>query len=173
MSTLVSGDSGGTAVTTTTLPTLQGQVLQVVNYQTGAVATGTTSIPQDDTIPQITEGTQFITLAITPRSATSKLIIQVITCLTASITDNVCTALFQDSTANALAALNTVNSTAGWMMNHSFLHYMTSGTTSSTTFRVRCGPNGGATTVTFNGTAGARLYGGVMPSSITIWEVVP
>ena len=149
-----------------------GTVLQVVNYTTGAVATGTTAIPQDDTIPQITEGTQFMTLAITPRSATSKLIIQVVTCVTASVTDNVCTALFQDSTANALAALNAVNSVAGWVLNHSYVYYMTSGTTSSTTFRVRVGANGGST-ITFNGSGGGRLYGGVMPSSITITEVVP
>lgn len=172
MSTTISGNSGGTALTTTSVLTTQGQVLQVVNYTTGAVATGTTAIPQDDTIPQITEGTQFMSLAITPRSATSKLIIQVVACVTSNVTDNICTALFQDATANALAALNSVNSVAGWMLNHSYIHYMTSGTTSSTTFRVRVGANGG-TTITFNGSGGARLYGGVMPSSITITEVVP
>lgn len=158
----------GTARTTVS----SGTVLQVVNYTTGAVATGTTAIPQDDTIPQITEGTQFMSLAITPKSATSKLIIQVVACLTSNVVDNICTALFQDATANALAALNSVNSAAGWMLNHSYVYYMTSGTTSSTTFRVRIGANGG-TTITFNGTAGGRLYGGVMPSSITITEVVP
>lgn len=58
MSTIVNGDSGGTAITTTSVLTLQGQVLQVVSYQTGAVATGTTTIPPDDTIPQITEGNE-------------------------------------------------------------------------------------------------------------------
>ena len=47
-------------------------LLQTVSYQTGAVATGTTIIPFDDTIPQITEGNEFMTLAITPRSATSQ-----------------------------------------------------------------------------------------------------
>ena len=71
MTTSVDVNSGGTAVTTTTLPTLQGQVLQVVNYQTGALASGTTTMPTDNTIPQNTEGTEFMTLAITPRSASS------------------------------------------------------------------------------------------------------
>jgi U3 small nucleolar RNA-associated protein 20 len=50
-----------------------------------------------------------------------------------------------------------------------FSHYMTAGTTSSTTFRVRAGAAGAATT-TFNGTAGARKFGGVASSSITITE---
>ena len=52
--------------------------LQEISAETGAVATGTTIIPYDDTIPQITEGTEFMTLAITPISATSKLIIEVV-----------------------------------------------------------------------------------------------
>jgi hypothetical protein len=58
-----------------TIDTLQraGNVLQVVNVQTGAVATGTTTIAFDDTVPQSSEGTEFITLAITPTSSTSKL----------------------------------------------------------------------------------------------------
>ena len=34
-----------------------GTLIQTVSYQTGAVATGTAVIPNDDTIPQITEGT--------------------------------------------------------------------------------------------------------------------
>ena len=33
-----------------------GKILQVVNTQTGAMSTGTTTIPHDATIPQITEG---------------------------------------------------------------------------------------------------------------------
>ena len=39
-----------------------GSVVQTVSYQTGAVATGTTIIPIDDTIPQISEGNEYMTL---------------------------------------------------------------------------------------------------------------
>ena len=52
--------------------------VQVVNTQTGAVDTGTTAMPCDDTIPQNTEGDEFMTLAITPTSATNKLKIDVV-----------------------------------------------------------------------------------------------
>ena len=38
------------------------RTLQIVNSQTGAVATGTTTIPFDDTIPQNTEGTEFLSV---------------------------------------------------------------------------------------------------------------
>ena len=149
-----------------------GTVLQVVNYQTGAVATGTTTIPLDDTIPQNTEGTEFMTLAITPKSATSKLIIQVILQVTVSITSWSYGALFQDSTANAIAAGLGFTDADTSGSSVVFTHYMTSGTTSATTFKVRAGPNN-ASTMTFNGQAGARRFGGVLASSITITEVVP
>jgi len=148
-----------------------GNVIQVVNTQTGASATGTTTIPFDDTIPQNTEGTEFMTLAITPTSATNKLLIQVIAVGSHSAATQLTTlALFQDSTANALAAVIQTEATAGYFHNFPLNHYMTAGTTSSTTFKVRIGSSS-AGTFTFNGNSGSRIYGGVMASSITIWEV--
>jgi len=158
----------GTARTTVS----SGTVLQVVNYQTGALATGTTTIPLDDTVPQNTEGTEFMSLAITPKSATSKLIIQVILQVSVSATSWSYGALFQDSTANAIAAGLGFTDAATSGSSVVFTHYMTSGTTSATTFKVRAGPNG-ASTMTLNGASSARLFGGILASSITITEVVP
>lgn len=164
---------------TITLPALTGTVLtnktagvvlQVVNTMNGAVATGTTTIPQDNTIPQITEGTEFMTLAITPTSATSKLRIDVVVNGAASSGNSWATGLFQDSTANALAATN-YNVAANNVVSYSgFTHFMTAGTTSSTTFRVRCGTVT-AGTFTFNGQSAGRIFGGVIASSITITEI--
>ena len=149
-----------------------GSVVQTVSYQTGAVATGTTVIPLDDTIPQITEGNEYMTLSVTPRSATSKLLITV-SCNVSSSTAGmaICGALFQDSTANALAVTYIYSPTATVAGQLTFHHTMTSGTTSATTFRVRIGSNGAGTT-TFNGSSGVRQYGGVMASSIVIQEVL-
>lgn len=147
-----------------------GAVLQVANFQTGAMATGTTIIPLDDTIPQNTEGTEFMSLAFTPESATSKLKIDVVFHGGTSIAARMIMALFQDSTANALAAVQLfVDSTSGGGVL-SMTHWMTAGTTSATTFKVRAGPNAAAT-MTFNGSIGARLFGGVAASSITITEI--
>jgi hypothetical protein len=146
------------------------KVVQIVNYQTGAVNTGTTAIPLDDSIPQITEGNQFMTLAITPKSATNKLKIDVVATFANSTTENYATAaLFQDTTANALASFTVgKNGVADRQFTPVFSHTMTSGTTSATTFKVRLGAAAG--TNTFNGRLGARLGGGVMASSITITE---
>jgi len=159
----------GTARTTVS----SGTVLQVVNYQTGAVATGTTQIPADTSIPQNTEGDQYMSLAITPKSATSTLIIAVV--WTGGNSSSGCVmspALFQDSTANALAVVWSEN-VPGYPVTLGFSHKMTSGTTSSTTFKVRAGANVAGTT-TFNGVnSGTSYYGGTLASSITITEVVP
>jgi len=148
-----------------------GSVVQTVSFQTGAVATGTTMIPNDDTIPQITEGTEFMTLAITPKSATSKLIIEVAACVSCSSVAGVIVTLHQDSTANASATGYWVCPIAVHYNVVSFKHTMISGTTSTTTFRVRVGPTA-AGTITFNGQSGARILGGALASSIVIQEVL-
>ena len=147
-----------------------GAVVQTVSYQTGAMATGTTLMINDDTIPQISEGTEFMTCAITPKSATSRLVIEVLYAASVPSNNNIVLALFQDSTANALAAVvEYLPASAHTML--SLRHTMVSGTTSAMTFRVRAGPTG-ALTLTFNGYAGARFMGGVMASSIVIQEVL-
>lgn len=149
-------------------------VQQVVSTITGALATGTTQIPYDDTIPQNTEGDQYMTLAITPKSATSTLLINVVFNCTLGAANYGTMALFQDSTANALAAVSCLASNISGTATYPFqmiLNYkMTSGTTSSTTFKVRAGP-GGSDTMAFNGQSGARRLGGVMASSIIITEI--
>ena len=148
-----------------------GKVVQVVNTQTGAVATGTTTTPLDDTIPQITEGTEFMTLAITPTSASNKLFIEVAVNYASSATNGRTWALHQDTTAGALACIHEQSAAgADELFIIGFNHYMTSGTTSSTTFRVR-GGGSNSSTITFNGASGARRNGGVLASSITITEI--
>ena len=150
-------------------------VQQVVATQIGAVATGTTVIPLDDTIPQITEGDEYMTAAITPMSATSKLLIEVVFNFAINNANVVSMALFQDATANALRAVGdappNISGTTNFPGQMMLRHEMTSGTTSATTFRVRAGTSSGGGTVTFNGASAARLYGGVMASSITITEI--
>jgi len=160
---------------TGTVDTLQrsGNVLQVVNFQTGTVATGTTVIPQDNTIPQITEGDQYMSLAITPTSALNKLLIQVVA-MHGTPTDNswIVSALFVGSTANALASCVQYESGIDAIRVNTFSHSMVAGATTELTFRVRSGQNT-AGTLTFNGYDSAGKYGGVLASSITITEYTP
>jgi hypothetical protein len=182
MSLILQGSTSGSVTlqepaiagtTVITLPAVSGTlpIIKIGVTQTGAVATGTTQIPSDDTIPQNTEGDQYMTLAFTPNSATSTLIIQVTIQVSSSAGGGRMTAaLFQDSIANGLAASCQGFETAGKPMVIPFTYYMTAGTTSSTTFKVRVGANTAGTT-TFNGSSSARLYGGIYSSSIIITEI--
>jgi hypothetical protein len=147
-----------------------GSVLQVVNLQTGASATGTSAIPFDNTIPQITEGTQFLSLAITPISATSKLLFQITMQMSPLSAAWCSTALFQDSTTNAIAAGSAFMLTITGGVLTPLNYFMVSGTTSTTTFTVRFGGDAGQT-ITVNGQNGTRVLGGVCSSSITITEI--
>ena len=147
-----------------------GKIVQVVNTQTGAMSTGTTTLPDDNSIPQNTEGNEVMTLAITPTSASNKLIIDVVLNGAHTATNYVTVALFQDSTANALACCTQAESQNSIPMTTGFRHYMTSGTTSSTTMKVRAGSHA-AGTFTFNGAAGSAMKGGSHASSITITEI--
>lgn len=166
-------NTGTSTVTTVSPGTLIGRPgipIQIVNTQTGAVATGTTTLPFDDTIPQNTEGDQYMTLAVTPKRTTSILEIRVVAFATNSAGGGrLGVALFQDATANALAAGFGGTNVIG-PLPLVLTHRMTSGTTSATTFKVRIG-NSSAGTTTFNGDASARIYGGVLASSITITEI--
>jgi hypothetical protein len=130
-----------------------GRVVQVVNVQDGEFATSSTTIPDDDTIPQITEGAEIVVSA----------------CMGSGAVENVTTALFQDSTADALACVRHRHDTTNVTTNTYLSYWMTAGTASSTTFSVRAGAYN-SHTLTFNGMAGARKHGGAINSSITITE---
>lgn len=163
--------SNGTGVDPTFQTSSVGKIIQVVNSQTGAVATGTTTMPADDTIPQNTEGDEYLSLAVTPTSSSNLLRLEISILVSTSVSGGQqCCALFQDSTASALASEIQYMATTDRPLMFSFNHYMTAGTTSATTFKVRVG-HALAGTTTINGIGGGRLHGGVMSSSITITEI--
>jgi hypothetical protein len=149
-----------------------GTVIQVVNVQTGTVASTATRIPLDNTIPQNTEGAELFTVAITPTSATSKLYIFANVTFGADNANFPTIAIFQDTTANALTAVSTYQPTGATNLTLSSAYYMTAGTTSSTTFKLRFGPGGGSGTV-YTSSAGdaTGIYGGVCINSMTIMEI--
>ena len=139
------------------------------NLAFGATDNGTTAAVYDDTIPQNTEGDQYMQLAITPTNASNKLLINVVFVGYTSLTGNNIIALFQDTTANALSSsFNYTSGALAWSL--SIQYVMAAGTTSATTFKVRAGTTSGGT-LTFNGEAAARKLGGVSGSSMTITEI--
>lgn len=169
------GGTGATdAATARTNLGFTSKIVQVVGNQTGAVATGTTTVSADDSVPQNTEGTQFLSQSITPTNASNTLEITAILHLAGSTANNqiFIAGLFQDSTASALAAIQHAenSNSTGSVQNMILRHRMVAGTTSATTFKVRAGMGISGTT-TFNGKAGNRELGGAYASSITIMEI--
>lgn len=154
---------------------LPGAQLQQTESRTAASSTTSTAIPYDDTIPQITEGSEFMTVAITPSSAANVLRVFAQGSFAASVsTDRQTMALFQDAAANALAAVALARQPAPDTENIGAIDWtLLAGLTTSTTFRIRAGSSTGATTtLTFNGSGGTRKFGGVMNSYLRAQEVM-
>lgn len=148
------------------------QTGQVVSSLNGDLATGSTITPWDDTIPQVTEGDQYYSLAITPQNASSTLEVEVVMNLTRSPVGQIVVAVFRDGAANAVAAA-AITPQASGQPAQCVLKFLTAASSvSSTTFTVRAGP-ADAATITLNGSAGGRRLGGVHVSGIIIRELLP
>lgn len=136
---------------------------------TATYTTLTGNIPFDDTIPQIGEGTQIFSQAITPVSATSKIIIEgVLNVSAASSGASMAVALFKDSTANAIYAIGQLCNSNSYMWVIPFRYEVVSGGTSARTYSLRGGADSG--NMYINGELSARKYGGVSIANMTIRE---
>ena len=148
-------------------------VLSMSYSITGELVTGTTLMATGTGIPQITEGRQMLSLAVTPSDALNLLKIDVTLFFsTNTVNRTVTAALFQDSGANAIAvgAIREYYLTP-YIKQITFSHVMAAGTTDETTFTVRMGADASAAcTVYLNGNPG-RFYGGKLASSIIITEM--
>ena len=148
---------------------LPGETVQVRSNRDGAVATDSVHIPSDDTIPQNTEGTQFMSQVITPRSALNLLQIEHEGNYGSVSNDTATLALFQDSTADSIAAAGRTSSGSA-LERIGIAHLMRAGTSSATTIKLRCGLT--ANTLTFNGYNAVRLYGGISASYLSVTEIM-
>lgn len=142
---------------------MAGALVQVAIASYTAASTGTTTIPKDDTAPQDSEGTEFMSIDFTPRFAGSTIVIEVMFMGSCSTTDDIIAALFLDGTASALAASGE-NGIIGGIRNIKLLHSESAGTATIRTYKVRAGGTA-ASTVTFNGSAGSRLFGAAVNKS--------
>lgn len=145
----------------------------VVQYQRGVIATVVTcatAIPNDDTIPQITEGNEVVTVSITPTNANNLLIIKAGASFFTGSAQPAFGAIFQDAIADALSArvASYISTNESGLVAVS--HKMVAGGTSPITFRFRVG--GATNTLYVNGNnSGNRILGGVQVAEIEVWEV--
>jgi len=154
-----------------------GHVIQVTVSQFPTVATTTGFIPFDNTIPQNTEGGEFMTISFTPKLPNSLLIVEVYANFSCGAPGNdgpPTGALFKDSDINAFAAScgATAFGGAASQINSLFVKgFVTATSLTPLTFKFRAGGPGAGYTHTFNGASGISRYGGVSSSYIQVTEI--
>ncbi len=137
----------------------------------------TSTIPDDDTIPQSGEGAAYTQLdtTYTPAATANILIIDVLVWGAWSSTNgHIFAALFKDADAGALrASMARIHSTFDLQGLH-VRHKMVAGTTAAIAFKVRFGPgNPGAGTMFINRDGDGNILGGALQSSMIIKEYTP
>lgn len=130
----------------------------------------TTSIPLDDTIPQNTEGTQVLSVAITPKTTTNRVRATFRAWGTLSAVGTLIAALFRNSTADALAVTASVIHAADYIHQLVIVFEDAPGSTSAQTYNVRVGKSS-AGNARLNGTSAARLFGGAARATLVLEEI--
>lgn len=153
------------------LPTFQdsgaaGFFIQQQRTQTSANFTTTTIIPQDNTIPQISEGIEVATVSITPTSGSSILCFEFNFSVDnqASSASFGSAALFVDATVDALAAW-TLLAQGIRQTTNSGRYFFSAGSTSARTYSFRYGPSTAQTLI-----LNPQVFGGVQVGSISVTE---
>ena len=174
------GTTGQHLSSTGTIPewaTPTGQVVKIHHYvnNTYQASAASAALPVDNTIPQITEGTQFMSFAMTPVSATSTLLIDAQIQLSQTTSDVICAALFEVGTTNCLVANTHIGDGTSPREQEQIrlVHNVASASTTARTYTVRAGQGSGNGLTFCNGSDDATRngkYGGRVASTITITE---
>jgi hypothetical protein len=131
---------------------------------------GTTIIPFDGSIPQVTEGVEALSLTITPTSNTARIRVEAVIRSSNSAASSWTTAaLFINGGANAFRVNSHWQLTAGGGHSMTLFHEYVPGSTSVQTISLRAGL-AVAGTISFS-TIGGQSLGGVASSSMLAVEV--
>ena len=150
-----------------------GEAVQFVYNVDSTVSSLTPgAIPIDDSIPQVTEGQQVVSLAITPTDAANILVFKYDGSYDASTVPKYITfALFKNGAANAIYTSSLyIENSAGGQRNNIMYYYAVAGGTTAQTYTIRVGST---TTVYKNRIFSGNRYNGTMRSVFTINEIVP
>jgi hypothetical protein len=146
-----------------------GRILQVVQCKSASLVRVQSSIPCDDTVPQITEGYELLSQAFTPLSASSVIMIEAVLNCSPAGSDHIAAALFQAGTNDALiaAAKYLVGDCLGQII---IGLKVASNNTTQRTYSIRAGRNTYGY-MSMNGYGANRLFGSVCFSSLTLTEI--
>jgi hypothetical protein len=154
---------------------LYSQTLQRAFASTGAVVSTTALIPYDDTIPQITEGGEALSIAFTPKRADSRIRIRAVLQIRAAAISKVRSgALFRAGVSDALgvsAAYGDDNAVPAAGLSPVVVEAdIASPGTTAQTFSARFGPHTTGTAYLNGNDSGVRVYGGTYASFLEVEE---
>jgi hypothetical protein len=152
----------------TALKVASGMVVQVVSAEYATYASVTGASPPDDTIPQNTEGTQLVTLSITPSSSASKIVLYgQVYGSTDGNNQAISVAIFRDAQADAIFTAND-GIAATTFETLPFVYVDSPSTASAITYALRFGtPN----TFYINGSSTTRRFGGTAKTVLVAMEI--
>lgn len=146
------------------------KLIQVVRTSLSSFVSTAAYMTADDSKPQITEGAELMSLAITPTSTDSKLEFSVVVNGTVSATTNtMIIGLFEGTGTDAIAVAAHTPPAGNYLGQAVIQHSCDAPSTEATTYSVRGGVDIGGNLLV-NGNAGTRLFGGVYISTLKISE---
>lgn len=155
-------------------------VVRIFTDSTPAIASTSAEIPDDNSIPQITEGAEVFSVSISPTDASSNILIQCNLWVGSNTTMsgiNVPMALFVDTSTDALAVGgNFITFNGDQLHLFSLNHVVSAGSTSSRTYSIRIGrPESVSIGTLYINTnrSGNSVYGDIWGSSLTVTEIGP
>jgi len=129
----------------------------------------TAMIPHDNTVPQAGEGTEILSITLTPQSASSRVRLRFSGFCTASGKFPATAFLSIDGGA-AVQAVTALGDDASQTLHLGFEFEHSPGDTAAHTYSVRVGP-GGSGSLRMNGSASARLFGGAAAATLCAEEI--
>ena len=147
-----------------------GTVIQTQYAEYTANTNITAVLPSDDTFPQITEGTEILSLSITPRFATSKILLKFDGTISASAIIGVGAAFFRVPLSNAIRSCEVVIPAGVYREQMAMSALDAPATASAITYTVRVGP-GTAGTIRMNGAHTQRMHGGAQACTLVAQEI--
>lgn len=125
----------------------------------------------DDSIPQISEGTEILSTTLTPKSVTNRVRIRIRGMVSADTASKAPVVGLFNGAANAIAATSVTVPAIGALVPVCIEHEYVPGVTTAVTFSVRVGRGTGDFTAYINGSHTTRLLGGVSAFTMVIEEI--
>lgn len=130
----------------------------------------TVAMPTDDTMPQITEGTEILKVTITPKKTTSRLRARALVIGSVNAADNWAAALFSAGAANALHAKYAPPLSANYVTTIPLEWEWVPGVTTAIDVTVRAGSNP-SRSLYLNGSSTGRIFGGAAHCTLVVEEI--